>query len=128
MFTQFVKRARPTALIATVSILLGASEARAGVVVTLTSQAPNWALGSPQFATLTGCSDRDNIVNSCGVNVSDFLTLQIPTRPAISGTLTEAGEGPGGVLNNAGAIDLIIPNARWLFPRWFLFQDAPNEG
>jgi hypothetical protein len=131
MFAGSVLRAGSSALLATALALFVAPQARAGTIVTVFSQAPNWALGSPQFVSVGGCLDRDNFfANSCGVGTSDTIRLQVPTRAGIFGTLFDnlAGEGPGGLLNNAGAIDLVIPNARWIFPRWFLFQDSPNEG
>ena len=55
MFTETSKRAGPSTLVVITLALFAAAQAGAGTIVTVVSQAPNWALGSPQFATLGGC-------------------------------------------------------------------------
>jgi hypothetical protein len=101
--------------------------AQAGQFTVNFSALPNWPLGSPQFATIGGCSDSDP--GNCG-GFSDALSLQIPTRAAVSATLTEAQEALGGGNRpalNWGYMALGIPNANWLFPRWWVFQDSAAE-
>lgn len=104
--------------------------ARADVYVPLVSQPPNWALGSPQFVSFAGsCSELDAVPGTCG-GISDRLTLQVPTRPAVTGFLTEAGEARPPVIfrvGAGGAVDITIPNANWLFPATYLWRDGPNE-
>lgn len=128
LFAAFLKRAMISFLTALVVTLMAVPQiAQAGQFTVNFSAPPNWALGSPQFAALGGCSDSDP--GNCGV-FSDSLSLQIPTRAAVGGTLTSAQEALGGGNRpalNFGYIDLGIPNANWLFPRWWVFQDSAAE-
>lgn len=127
LFAAFLNRAMNSCLTALIVIAMAAPLAQAGQFTINFSQAPNWALGSPQFAIIGGCSDSDP--GNCGV-FSDSLSLQIPTRPAVGGTMTSAQEALGGGNRpalNFGLIALGIPNANWLFPRWWVFQDSAAE-
>jgi len=128
IFAAHLNRAMISFLTVLVVIVMAAPQiAQAGQFTINFSQAPNWNLGSPQFATLGGCSDSDP--GNC-LGISDALSLQIPTRAAVTGTMTSAQEAVGGGNRpalNWGYIALGIPNANWLFPRWWVFQDSAAE-
>src|SRR6266851_3487193 len=131
MLAGFVKRAVTSSALVLMALaqFAGPRLASADVYIPLFSQAPNWALGSPQFVALGGCSELDGIPGTCG-GLSDRLSLQVLTRPAVSGILTEAGEARPPVIfrvGAGGAVDITIPNANWVFPATYLWRDGPLE-
>jgi hypothetical protein len=126
-----VKRAAmPVALLVTVLIAAGIPRlSHADTIVRVNSPAPDFiTFGSPQPVQLILlCSDI--VQTDCG-GFSDTLLLKLLGRNAVLGSLTEAQELGNPVLFpiHAGAIDIRIPNAAWLFPRWFVFGESTDVG
>jgi hypothetical protein len=124
-----VKRAAvPVALFVTVLIGVGAPRlSRADTIIRVDSPPPDFVtFGSPQpVQQILLCSDI--ISTDCG-GFSDTLLLKLLGRNAVSGALTEAGEIGNPILFpiHAGAIDIRIPNAVWLFPAWYVFRESTD--
>lgn len=107
---------------------------------------PNWRLGAPQFAFAAGCVDDNTTILPTCVGASDGLNVAIAPRNLIpyaatgnvfipdAGPFSESSPNrifpPLGVripnVGYGGGIEVIIRNARWLFP--FGYRIADNAG
>ena len=116
----FVKRAvtaAATAVVMPLALFVAPSPASADTSFAIFTPFPNWAkFGVPQFPILRACSELDLFPGTCFG--SDAESLQLP---GFGPTFLINLEAPAGV----GALDIIVPNARWLFPRFFVGRDAP---